>query len=836
MFFLGKKSEFQGYTAIAHNLRGFDGIFVLKGLLENGVCPDVIVNGQKITVITVQSHKFRFIDSFNFLPMGLSKLPEAFALDCGSKGYFPHFFNTPGNQNYIGPLPDKKFYGIDTMGKNELKKFEEWYQIETERGAVFNFTEEMKKYCIQDVDILAASCMAYRKLMCEETDCDPFAYLTCASVCNAVYKAKFMPANTIARVPPNGYGKVQYSNEALEWLEYLRIYEGKAELRHAGNSPLGEKQIGDYFVDGFHEETNTVFEYYGCFFHGCQNCFPDRSLRNPITKKALIVLYYETMEREAKLRKLGYNIISIWGCEWKTIKENNPIVAELIKILNVQKPLNPREAFYGGRTETFKLGCSEKEINYEDFTSLYPSVNFTQEYPIGHPRIITCDFADLESYFGIIKCSVIPPKELYIPVLPVHCGVQKKLIFPLCNRCSQTWQTKQCTHSPSQRELTGTWFTEEVKLAVQKGYTITKIHSVWHFEERSNKLFKEYVQTFYKKKLLSSKLQFSTDTEIDCFIKQVKEKEGIDISGKDDFQPNPGLRQLTKLMLNNLWGRYGMRENLCQNVFVSRFEKLVKMLLDPTIEVVGVRLVTEKIVQIIFKNIDTDFVPLAKDTNIFIAVTTTAWARICLYKALDKIGERVIYCDTDSVIYEKSENPKENLQIGGFLGEMTNELDPDDYIVDFVSGGPKNYAYCTLKGKIVVKIKGFTLNAVNASTFSFVNIKNIILGHILTVSENNQPETNNTDRLNTPSFSILEYRIKTQNQRGLIFPDHTKEQANAIYSDGVISVYNPRRIFRSREWTMLQKPEQKVYSFYFDKRIILSNQNTIPYGYVGSLG
>ena len=31
------------------------------------------------------------------------------------KGDFPHLFNTPENQNYIGPIPDKKFYGIDQM-------------------------------------------------------------------------------------------------------------------------------------------------------------------------------------------------------------------------------------------------------------------------------------------------------------------------------------------------------------------------------------------------------------------------------------------------------------------------------------------------------------------------------------------------------------------------------------------------------------------------------------------------------------------------------------------------------------------------------------------------
>ena len=37
---------------------------------------------------------------------------------------FSHLFNTPENQNYIGPIPDKKFYGIDQMKSNEKCKYD----------------------------------------------------------------------------------------------------------------------------------------------------------------------------------------------------------------------------------------------------------------------------------------------------------------------------------------------------------------------------------------------------------------------------------------------------------------------------------------------------------------------------------------------------------------------------------------------------------------------------------------------------------------------------------------------------------------------------------------
>ncbi|RMX48376.1 hypothetical protein pdam_00025029 [Pocillopora damicornis] len=41
---------------------------------------------------------------------------------------------------------------------------------------------------------------------------------------------------------------------------------------------------------------------------------------------------------------------------------------------------------------------------------------------------------------------------------------------------------------------------------------------------------------------------------------------------------------------------------------------------------------------------------------------------------------------------------------------MTNELDEDDYIVEFISAGGKNYDYTTRKGKVECRVKGFSMN------------------------------------------------------------------------------------------------------------------------------
>ncbi|KAG5875837.1 hypothetical protein JTB14_016429 [Gonioctena quinquepunctata] len=103
--------------------------------------------------------------------------------------------------------------------------------------------------------------------------------------------------------------------------------------------------------------------------------------------------------------------------------------------------------------------------------------------------------------------------------------------------------------------------------------------------------------------------------------------------------------------------------------------------------------------------------------NAVLAAYTTAQARLKLYSYLGKLDNRVLYHDTDSVIYISRLGANE-VPLGSFLGEMTDELveyGEGSFITDFVSGGPKLYAYHghpMLKNKTVgiIKMEGITLN------------------------------------------------------------------------------------------------------------------------------
>lgn len=76
-----------------------------------------------------------------------------------------------------------------------------------------------------------------------------------------------------------------------------------------------------------------------------------------------------------------------------------------------------------------------------------------------------------------------------------------------------------------------------------------------------------------------------------------------------------------------------------------------------------------------------------------------------LYDLLERTGTNLMYVDTDSVIFvDKDKFITKTLPIGNYLGQLTNEISPEDgHIAPFVSGGPKNYDFKTTSLKKFVK-------------------------------------------------------------------------------------------------------------------------------------
>ena len=158
-----------------------------------------------------------------------------------------------------------------------------------------------------------------------------------------------------------------------------------------------------------------------------------------------------------------------------------------------------------------------------------------------------------------------------------------------------------------------------------------------------------------------------------------------------------------------------------------------------------------------------------------------------MYSYLDKLQERAIYCDTHIVIIVQPREGQALVETGDSLVAMTSELKPFEFIEEFVSGGPKNYAYKvvntrTHERKTICKIKGITLNYNASQLVNFEVIRDIIL----------------------------------------------KEGP-------VVTVHNAKKIKRKRKGggvvSIITEPEDKIYRISFFKRRRLGDNTSVPFGY-----
>ena len=169
----------------------------------------------------------------------------------------------------------------------------------------------------------------------------------------------------------------------------------------------------------------------------------------------------------------------------------------------------------------------------------------------------------------------------------------------------------------------------------------------------------------------------------------------------------------------SFWGKFGQRLNLKQSQFLheSEIDRFFQLLTDRTKQIEDFHIASDDIVQLqwIHQNA---FVPIGQNTNIYLATRTTCWARLKLYEVLDILNTRVYYYDMDSVIYV-SRHGCYDPPLGDFLCELTNELDGNQYITEFLASGPKAYSFKTNKGQEICKIRGFTLHYKNNKLINF---------------------------------------------------------------------------------------------------------------------
>lgn len=113
-----------------------------------------------------------------------------------------------------------------------------------------------------------------------------------------------------------------YSNHSkvqIQWLELLsNLYN--INIQHAMNEGEFTIPTTRYKADGYCEETNTIYEFHGDYFHGNPKIFKPEEM-NKLCKATHGELYQKTLEKEQKIKELGFNLVVMWESDWAKINK-----------------------------------------------------------------------------------------------------------------------------------------------------------------------------------------------------------------------------------------------------------------------------------------------------------------------------------------------------------------------------------------------------------------------------------------------------------------------------------------------------------------------------------
>ena len=725
---------------LAHNGAKYDVQFIVHYLEKNLIAhhfvpsPGSMHAYLSVTIDFGAKAKATFLDFRHFMPGSLKNIGAAFGL-IQQKGDFPHHFNNGKNDHYIGRLPvlndPADFWCLESKRSEEdVNEFTAWHVAQqaiycTCEGECvcdkqkWDFQEEIIKYCRLDVNVLAEACARYRNwtLSFSEsiegwTACpiDPFQYLTIPQVAMGVLLAGLPEEENITITPWKD--RRDRVPGAIAWMERVKKETG-LQIHHAAN--WGKEYMcakTKRYLDGVTDDMH-VFICLDCEFHGCPRCFDEEiqtGVDHPCRPATFGSISRNTKEFLMDILKTYGNERThiIWAHE---LTDLSPYEQELGKIIK------DREMFKGGRTEVFSPYINAErfpgeEIKYHDVCSLYPFVCAFAELPIGNPEHYCGESIDMSRfynvdaenhYMGFIRCKVRPNIHDKLGLLPCHDPISGRLEFPL-------------------HVMTGTWGTEELRLASDNGYDILEVYEVLHWpkEERSSTVMRGYVSFFLRMKQEAEgwkKLGASCDEPSEEEKQEVSDRLFVANGGIARIRPelvrkDAVNRQLAKLYLNSLWGKFCQKPHTDNYTTIHGYAEFAALWNDPNLnrKKISFRYISSGTWKVKYHTFG-DFAKANPKYNIYLSSKVTEVARCHLHRQMLRIGQdRIIYCDTDSIIFLW---PKDHPKLDRFgLGQWVDEL-PGEIIKKVHALAPKFYHLELASEETMLKSKGIQMTWAN---------------------------------------------------------------------------------------------------------------------------
>lgn len=225
-----------------------------------------------------------------------------------------------------------------------------------------------------------------------------------------------------------------------------------------------------------------------------------------------------------------------------------------------------------------------------------------------------------------------------------------------------------------------------------------------------------------------------------------------------------------------------MRENVPVAEMLKDPEKFARYIFGDEYDVTHFSFVSEDVALIQWHPAD-GYGGHTRDINVFLGAFTTAHARLELYNLMDKLGDRLLYSDTDSLVFVSKDGDWEP-PLGPYLGDLMDEIGCGDYITEFCSGGPKTYGYRTARGKTCMKANGITLNAENSKAIKLDTLIGLV-DHYVVNRDSNQHILAHTDNI----------------------------------------------VRDKKQLTLKNESVVKRFKVVYNKHVLLSDFSTLPYGY-----
>ena len=174
---------------------------------------------------------------------------------------------------------------------------------------------------------------------------------------------------------------------------------------------------------------------------------------------------------------------------------------------------------------------------------------------------------------------------------------------------------------------------------------------------------------------------------------------------------------------------------MSQTKYVMEVSEFYEILLNDKLDNINFQFINDDMIQMTY-NFKDQFVDNSKNTNVYIACFTTSHARLMLYEKLEYLNDKVLYFDTDSIIFV--DDGANIVKTGDMLGDMTDEISGKG-INSFASTGPKSYSFKYGDNEQKSAINGFTLNHENNNLLNHDSMSKIVrkqIREITIVNEN----------------------------------------------------------------------------------------------------